>query len=323
MPSASRRFRAMGTDCEVIVYGPSAVALADLAVQRVELLEDCWSRFRPLSELNRLNSLAGGGPVVVSEDLMILVSTMKQAWERTAGRFDPTVLTAIKAAGYDTDFAAVIAREAVSTSMGAPAPTPGMANVLIDASMSTIELPASTGLDPGAIGKGLAADVVVDEIAAAGATGVLVNLGGDVVFAGEADEPWLIEVQDERKEPGSEERVIRWLSFESDAKRGGVATSTTLKRRWGNGRHHVIDPSTGQVASIDLVQATVAADTGWWAEAAATAALLLGPERAPAWLEQQGLASVLLTAHGSPLGTEGSDGMGEVKESRLMGADHG
>src|SRR4029078_51858 len=43
-----------------------------------------------------------------------------------------------------------------------------------------VRLPAGTGFDPGGIGKGLAADIVVDEIRADGADGVCVNPGGDV-----------------------------------------------------------------------------------------------------------------------------------------------
>jgi thiamine biosynthesis lipoprotein len=64
---------------------------------------------------------------------------------------------------------------------------------------------------------------------------------------------------------------------------------------WANGRHHVIDPRTGDVARTDLVQATIAAATGWWAEDAATTALLLGSEKAAEWLDENELVHVLMT----------------------------
>ena len=287
-----RRFRAMGTDCEVTVFGPMAAALADLAVRRVELLEDCWSRFRPASELNRLNARAGTGPVEVSPDLRVLVEAMQVAWQWTDGLFDPTVLRSMRALGYDADFVTVIAREALE--VAALRPAPGLADVIVDS--RAVQLPAGIGLDPGAIGKGLAADIVVDELMAAGAQGVLVSLGGDIVLAGEPgdDGQWAVEVVDERHADHEPEAIMRTVTWPAPIERAAIATSTTLRRRWAGGRHHVIDPRTGDVARSDLVQATVVADSGWQAEVAATAALLLGARDGSAWLERRGLEAILL-----------------------------
>ena len=57
--------------------------------------------------------------------------------------------------------------------------------------------PADTGFDPGGIGKGLAADIVVDELRAEGAAGVCINLGGDVRVEGAArrGDAWTIAVE--------------------------------------------------------------------------------------------------------------------------------
>src|SRR4051794_37763506 len=62
------RFRAMGTDVEVLALGADADAMAQLGVlaaAALEAREAHWSRFRPTSELCRLND-AGGAPVVLS-----------------------------------------------------------------------------------------------------------------------------------------------------------------------------------------------------------------------------------------------------------------
>ena len=112
MATAEQRFRAMGSDCHVLVVTPdlegvdSASIASDivaLAAGRVELLEQSWSRFRPTSELNHLNASAGSGPVRVSPDLLLLVDRMQQAWAQSEGRFDPTVLSSMLALGYDGD----------------------------------------------------------------------------------------------------------------------------------------------------------------------------------------------------------------------------
>lgn len=298
MPSITRTFRAMGTDCELIVYGPGAEELAALGEQRVELLEQCWSRFRSTSELMQLNSLAGTGPVAVSEDLLTLVDIMLEGWKATDGLFDPTVINSMNALGYDRDFASVIARDAIAAVTAKVNRAPGMGDVVINEEDMTISLPTGVGLDPGAIGKGLAADIIVEELMNAGAEGILVNLGGDIVFAGSpgSDDPWVMAILDERLPLDVEDRVVRHLEFEAGTDHGGVATSTTLKRVWADGRHHVIDPRTGDVARTDLVQVTIGASTGWWAEVAATTALLLGSEKAEAWLDENELVHVLMTS---------------------------
>jgi len=292
------RFRAMGTDAHVIVAAPDAVAatLVGLARQRVELLEQCWSRFRPTSELSGLNARAGSGPIPVSEDLLILVQRMHDAWVLSDGLFDPTVLTSMNRLGYDTDFTTVSARPFGPADV-AVVPSPGMTSIVIDPLASTVSLPTGIGIDPGAIGKGLAADLIADELHSIGAQGVLVNLGGDIAIRGTLAEQWTIGIEDERRSLEEQERTIDVLVLPDGAKSIGVATSTTLKRRWAQGRrHHVIDPRTGDMATSDLVQVTVAAQQAWHAEVIATTALLKPSHEALAWLEDLRLPALLLTA---------------------------
>lgn len=292
------RFRAMGTDCEVHVTaaGNAGRDLGALAIERIELLEQSWSRFRPTSELSRLNARAGTGPVPVSEDLLHLVRRMHAAWHDTDGLFDPTVLASMTALGYDTDFTAVQSRPATHWQDVVTAPAPGMSAVAVAIVDSTVALPVGIGLDPGAIGKGLAADIVAEELMTVGAHRVLVNLGGDIAVAGQADDDtsWHIGVEDERRRADSEDRIERVL--ELTGPRAGVATSTTMKRRWAQGRrHHVIDPRTGQVSTGDLRQVTVVAGSASEAEVLATAALLLPSTVAAAWLSDRTATAVLTT----------------------------
>ena len=286
-----RTAKAMGSDAQVIVYAHTQQAAADLAalaLVRVEILEQCWSRFRADSELSLLNERSGRGPVEMSADLETLVLVMFEAAEWTQGAFDPTVLQSMRDLGYDVDFASVVARNTMSDLREALSPTPGMSGIRIDTERHTISLPAGIGLDPGAIGKGLAADIVASEIHATGADGVLVNLGGDVSVRGTAaGQPWVVGIRDDRQ-PGSP--VVAEVRLEGD--RRAVATSSSLRRRW-NGRHHVIDPLTGLPATADIAQATVIARSGWQAEAATTFALVRGHNVADSWLAAADLDALL------------------------------
>jgi thiamine biosynthesis lipoprotein len=75
-----------------------------------------------------------------------------------------------------------------------------------------------------------------------------------------------------------------------------VATSSTRLRTWvapdGGTRHHIIDPRTGSTAAATWAQATCVGATALEANAASTAAVVLG-EDAPAWLEANGVPARL------------------------------
>jgi thiamine biosynthesis lipoprotein len=71
-------------------------------------------------------------------------------------------------------------------------------------------------------------------------------------------------------------------------------------RRWrvdGVERHHIVDPRTGRSAPEVWRTASVAAATCADANAASTAAIVLG-EAAPAWLSRTGLAARLVRQDG-------------------------
>lgn len=303
MTRAEHLGQAMGGDLHVIVYASDAGAdsLANLAVTRIALLEDCWSRFRSGSELNRLNARAGCGAIPVSDDLLSLVHACAQAHAWSGGDVDATVLASMVAMGYVQDFATI--RAGALPSHWEPRPAGGMDTVAIGSvrhggqggGHATVALPSGTGLDPGAIGKGLAGDIVAAEIMGAGATAVLICLGGDVVTRGTPpDQPaWTVSMRDDRDASRPEIQTIL-LSGSHRA----VATSSTLRRRWAT-RHHVVDPSTGLPVQSDVVQATVVAESGVLAEAGATVALIRGTPCVP-WLLERGCTPYLLRPSTTP-----------------------
>ena len=288
---AENFFPAMGSEAQLIVVGGQA-GLADVARARIAGLESRWSRFLHDSEVSELTRRAGDA-VPVSADTRLLVSRAVSAWWLTGGAFDPTVLGDVVRAGYDRSFEDLQPEGATS------ALRPGCD--AIEIGPDTVRLGAGTGFDPGGIGKGLAADLVVAELLAAGADGACVNLGGDVRVAGRppAGEGWAVGVAD----PWSGEDLAC-----AGLAEGAVATSSVLRRRWGQGgeaRHHLIDPRTGAPSLTPLVQATVVAATGWEAEVLAKAVLLNGDVHPFDILGGTGGEGLAVARDGSVLATPG------------------
>lgn len=246
-----RAFTAMGADVEVLLdapEGPDAAAALDRVEAEFERLEQTLSRFRPDSELSRLN--AAGRLDNASPDLMRMLQLALEAREETGGLFDPTVHDALVAAGYDRTFDEVIPD-------GDALPLPRRCGGAVRVDGSTIELAPGTRVDLGGIGKGYAVDCACDLLALAGSC--LVNAGGDLAVRGGA---WPV---------GVSEGLTLELS------RGAIATSGRDRRRWRRGGeelHHLIDPATGWPAETDLVRVTVVASSASEAEVLAKAAFL-------------------------------------------------
>lgn len=285
-------FPAMGTTAHVIVVGDPS--LAAFARRRVEQLEQRWSRFIPTSEISILNA-GRGQPVRVSDDTFRLVAAAVDGWARTNGRFDPTVLGDVLRAGYDQTFAVV----AVRGGRGVSVLRRNAGSIRLNADRSEVTLPRDAGFDPGGIGKGLAADFVVDELLAAGADGACVNLGGDLRVEGlapDGERRWVVAIE------GSDESPLN-VGLEG----GGVATSTILKRTWSDGEvpmHHVIDPSTGR-PSFGVVTVTAISRTTTAAEVSATSAMLASANSSIGALEDLGADGVVRFRDGHRLVTSG------------------
>jgi thiamine biosynthesis lipoprotein len=270
----SRQFRAMGTDIELLVEAENAKKALDQAEREFHRLEALLSRFRPDSEISRLNEAK---TLAVDPDVRRVVELALNARERTGGRFDPTVHEAVVAAGYDRSF------ELVPPDV--PTPTRAVAcggHVRIDG--ESIQLDRDVCLDLGGIGKGFAVERAVLILAAAG--DCLVNAGGDLAVRGGS---W----------PVGLETADGVITLELE--RGAVATSGRDRRFWQrNGRllHHLIDPATGEPADTDLFRVTVVATDAVEAEVWAKALFLAGVTQAAAEADALGLPSVLVTSDG-------------------------
>jgi thiamine biosynthesis lipoprotein len=285
----------MSCDASVIVVADAASAvdgvdLARRAVIRLTELEQRWSRFLPTSELSGLNR-AGGSPRTASADTVRLVEALAQAWHITDGAFDPTLLGTLVELGYAASRDDATQRTSLDVRVH---PRGRPAGILVDRASRVVQLPTGTTLDPGGLGKGLAADIVTAELLAAGAAGALVEIGGDLRVVGRPpeDDAWTVAIAPTAA--GERSRIVRL----SD---GGVATSSSRLRTWqadGRGHHHLISPRTRRSTATDVVSCTVLAGSAASAEAFTKVAFVEGRRPALDVFEQRSLAASITTDDG-------------------------
>lgn len=320
-----RQFAAMGTEVSLHVRpGPGMAREAEAELARWEAwfhkAHATLTRFDPESELSRLNR-APGCYHVVSPLLGQVLAAALAAARRTEGLFDPTLLPALVAAGYDRPFALLAAGcgpspaspGAVGSRRGPLAPRgtrgrpgPGPAGgswrhvrIVPLAGGYLVDRPEGVQFDLGGIAKGWATDRAARALSRLGPTAA--DVGGDVrvaipedALARDPDLAWPVAVAD----PLRPAKTLLTL----DLRGGAICTSDTLGRCWRyrtEWRHHILDPRTGQPAATGAVAATVIAPRAALAEALTKGCLLLGPKEAIPWVEAQGALALVVEEDGT------------------------
>jgi thiamine biosynthesis lipoprotein len=253
---------ALGTTVRVVVTRPDSLpAVAAATRSALGLLDSAASRFRTDSELSRANASAGV-PLRVGPVLRDAVQTCLRMAQAPGGLVDET--------------------------------KHGWRDVVLvpDDRGAWLTVPSGMRLDLGAVAKSWLADALADVANSLGAGGALVDLGGDLAVSGQPPQGgWVIGLP----AAGAEQQMVTIHA-------GGMATSGQDVRRWATGNgpaHHIIDPRTGRPADSPWRSVTVHAPTAVEANAASTAALVLGVD-APDWLEERGLSGRLVPMDAAP-----------------------
>jgi thiamine biosynthesis lipoprotein len=290
-------WRALGTSVRLVVTDPDRLDEGRFLLESdLAALDAACSRFRPDSELRLLEDSAGR-TVTISPLLTAAILVALHAAAITGGDLDPTMGGALRALGYDRTFERV-------------APTGPAVRLRIrewsswqqlrfDPQARTLTLPPGTALDLGATAKAWAADRAAAKLAAVLRCGVLVSLGGDIAVAGQVpNDGWRIRVQDVTGDPDDPpvgpSSTVALL-------RGGLATSSTVSRRWlrgGDVMHHILDPRTRFPAAPVWRTVSVAADSALDANIASTVAVIRG-HAALRWLADLAVAARLVDATGT------------------------
>jgi thiamine biosynthesis lipoprotein len=272
-----QQFRAMNSDIVLAAEGSEDDLTLGFKLTRdfINASEERFTRFTDTSELSRLNQAAGAW-FQASPELFEVVQLACALAAETEGLFDPTMLAALEAAGYDKSMDDIRARGVTASSRSIGHTRSAYRAIQLDETDQTIHLPFGTRLDLGGIAKGWIAEqaaLLLSEYANACA----VSAGGDMFIVGlpAAEASWPIGLED----PRAPDRDLTTLHVGP----GAVATSSITKRRWQQGRreqHHIIDPRTGVPADTDWLSVTVIAPHAALAEVYAKALLIGGSREA-------------------------------------------
>jgi FAD:protein FMN transferase len=275
------KFHAMGSRIEAFLDRDSMRGKKELEKLPAwfEEWEQVLSRFRPGSELSRLNR-SPDKEIRVSKALWDVLELAVWAENQSEGLVSPAILPSLIANGYSQSFELIHNR--LPGKNGCALPVNGkLAEMILNPCGKTVFLPQGLELDLGGVAKGWAACEAMKRLESYGSA--MVNAGGDISISQqmESGDPWQIGIIDPFQ-PSTHLGVIQ-------IKRGGVATSGRDYRRWvmdGIWMHHLIDPRSGLPAATDVLCATLIAPSVMAAEMAAKIVLILGSQAGMDWLAE-------------------------------------
>lgn len=286
-------FRAMASSVNLRVTnpGPDASGAVDRAISVINEVASTCTRFDSSSALMQANEAPSAWhtlPTLCSK----AIRAAFDAYIKTDGRFDPRVLSSLRAIGYtnsrdfsETPVFGSSQRETVPLQRELWQPS-------FDGDRVNL---GGHPIDLGGIGKGLAVRWAAAELQHAG-SGYLVDAGGDIAFAGlaSAGTPWRIGIENPWDPTGAPVVVLETAD-------GAVATSSIRIRSWtheGRTQHHIIDPSTGLPGGEGLVSVSVMSDDTADAEVWSKTLFLAGANDIRDFALERKLAAIWVTTDG-------------------------
>ncbi len=284
----------MGTVVSQTVYGGQSDCITDMNTL-LEQLEQQYLSWR--EEDSMLACLNASHSLQLSGDFKEWIQNAFSLAKDTDGAFDPTLRPLIALWGIEGDTPAVPTQEKIEACLLSV----GYEQVKI--TEDTITLPEYMSLDLGAVGKGIALDVLRTYLSSSDVTAATVAVGGSVLTYGSKDSgAWNIALQDPAEYTGTSMGVLKLTGTHS------ISTSGDYEKYFeedGVIYHHIFDRRTGYPADTNLHSVTVVCDNGLYSDGLSTACFVLGYEDSLPVLEAYDAEAVFIFKDNTVAVTDG------------------
>ncbi len=284
----------MGTTYAIKVPGVTSAELSPLKLAAEAVLADinaAMSTYQPDSAISRFNNSEKTTWFEVPVSFVVVADAALQVARQTEGAFDPTV-------------GPIVQRWGFGASEEQPIPPPAAELEQLRAMtgyrhlQTRLSPPAVRKSIPGlqldfsAIAKGYAVDRLAQLVSDQGFEDYLVEIGGELRVSGnnQQGEHWRVGVE----YPDADGTSVKSALLLNGA---GVASSGDYRnfRQADGARYsHIIDPRTAAPVTHNLAAVTVVANNAMYADAWATALMVLGAEQGQQVASARSLAALLV-----------------------------
>jgi len=311
---STREFYALGTVIQFKAYGKKADKVCDMAMDKINEIENNMSVFKGNSEVSTINKNAGIGQVKVSRGTYYVNKKAVEYGRMSKGAFDPTIRPVVGLWGIQTENPRIPNTDEINRNNRLV----NYKDIILDEQNHTVMLRnKDQALDLGAIAKGFAADEVKNIFCKHKIKSALIDLGGNIFALGNKpnDTPWKIGIQDPFKKRGEFIGVICVTGR-------SIVTSGNYERYFMNNDkrfHHIMDPFTGNPSENGVISATIISDYSIDGDALSTCAFVMGIEAGLKLAESiEGVDALFITENKKIYTTCGIDNELEVTSKEFL-----
>ena len=253
----------------------------DLLFDKIDSSLSTYKEYSLINQLNKVDSM------LISDKMMItMIEQSGWVFNQSNGSFDPTVMPLVKAWGFGPEGNEFVSDSPIDSILKKV----GWDKLKIEAQGDELMLYKTVEgmqLDFNAIAQGYASDIIADYFDDRGINDYLIDSGGELRAKGKNNKNDFWAVGIERPEENNMDRSILARLV---LKNKSVATSGNYRKFYikdGVKYSHTISPFTGLPAEHTLLSATVITDTCSLADAYATALMVMGTDKAIAFIEER------------------------------------
>ena len=284
----------MGTTYSIQVPGSDNVPGEAILSQEIQdilhSVDSTMSTWRDDSELSRLNNQPAGKWIPVSPDLLYVLDLALMVSHKTQGAFDITLDPLIGLWGFSSHerVTSLPDKKNIQNALQQV----GYQYLLIDKPRKAIKKQIPVRLNLSAIAKGFAVDKIAEYLDEKGIGSYLIEVGGELRLKGykPGGMRWTIAVET----PSTGQRQpYRLITVTNHA----IATSGDYRNYYeinGQRYSHTINPVTGYPVTHKLASVTVIAENTAYADALATAIMVMGPDKGYAFCERNNIPAYFI-----------------------------
>ena len=267
------------------------------------------SIFDPASIISRINRNEEN--VVLNDDFIKIFNIAMEVSRNTDGAFDVTVGQLVNAWGFGTEKRQSIAQERIDSLLLCV----GYEKVTLQNKQIIKENPC-VQLNFNAIAKGYSVDKLGEFLDDLNIEHYLIDIGGEIIAKGHKQgKSWNVGIEQPSHQKGEDRAIITSIPLNDMA----LATSGNYRRYFeenGERYAHTISPQTGYPTKHTLLSATILHSKAVYADAYATAFMVMGTEKALAFLTQHPeIQAFLVYEQDGTLQTYATEEMGKLMVS--------
>ena len=261
----------------------------------VDMEVNLW---RPESTINQINAWNQTDSLFGFADTNQIIGPLwalsDELHELTRGAFDPTVKPLVELWGFGLSKRGAVSSSDVDSVLAFTGMYPDRFDMNEDEEDNRYVATwvrkgdGRAAIDFNAVAQGYTVDLLLELLRERGIGNAMVELGGEVVCRGGNDkgQPWRIAVDRPVVGSSASDRVLETIV---EVQNRAICTSGSYRKFYeqdGRRYSHTIDPASGWPVENGLLSATVMAPTAAYADALATAFMVLGEDQTRAFLDE-------------------------------------